>query len=232
MSHVCDETAGWGLRGDGAQERPGLCTIGGPGSGYFGHPGRPGQVGGSVSTGPTDRERYGDTRERSRRKREKKVGSTLPETLIDRKLRQVADDIRNEKEKTRRILDGETGEEITHFEDAQGDVIEVSNTTDDDFYPPSLKELREFLGDSEIQTFVVTTPDYNFVLTIPKEIGPEERRAIYETMKGILEAKTPGEDDEEVSRLPEAKPSTPAATLEDWKELDKQTPIRFRLLQK
>lgn len=30
---------------------PSLCSIGGPGSGYYGHPGRPGSVGGSVSTG-------------------------------------------------------------------------------------------------------------------------------------------------------------------------------------
>ena len=39
MAHPCEHIC------------PLLCSIGGAGSGYFGHPGRPGLVGGSVSTG-------------------------------------------------------------------------------------------------------------------------------------------------------------------------------------
>lgn len=118
--------------------------MGGPGSGFFDHAGRPGLVGGSSGSGgggagvKAARDRA-EKHARERRERERQYLDDSTQTVQD-KMKVIADSLRDIPGETRKFVDQHTGEELTTFSGHEGDIVEI-RTYPEDLYPRPLVEI-------------------------------------------------------------------------------------------
>ena len=194
-----------------------MMKMGGPGSGFHNHGGRPGQIGGS-SAGPKVQ------RPPKRQEQLPKIEDKFFDRKIPDAIKEVADTLRNNDREKRVFIDLKTGEQIDNFRNTEGDFAEIRNSN---VYPPSIHDLERFIRHSARQ-LVIATPQFTYTLELPQGLTNQEKRAILATMHTIQAARI---ERDQISEFPEAKPSI-VLNDNDWSALANQTKLTYTRVPK
>ena len=203
--------------------------MGGQGSGYFQHAGRPGEIGGSTSGGRGGGKKPSSSKARERsleHQEQREVQDALPPP-VQESIKKLGDTIRHNDAETLIVIDAKTGKELARVQgthDEAGEIsdataakmtgnIEIHNHPDlpgDKDVPLSWPDLQGFLeGDS--RQIIAVTPGYNFSFALPpRGLSPKERKTILRKARSII-----------------PKGRHPVVTHDMWTKLAGQTRLRY-----
>ena len=200
--------------------------MGGPGSGYFQHAGRPGELGGSASGGRGGKS-SSKGRERSIEHEQQRLEQELLPPPVQDSIKKVGDTIRHNEAETLIVIDAKTGKELARVQgthDEAGEIsdataakmtgnIEIHNHPDlpgDTNVTLSWPDLQGFLeGDS--RQIIAVTPKYNFSFALPpRGLSPKERKTILRKARSII-----------------PRGRHPVVTHDMWTKLAGQTRLRY-----
>ena len=204
--------------------------MGGQGSGYFQHAGRPGEIGGSASGGRGGKS-SSKGRERSIEHLEQRLEQDSLPPPVQESIKKLGDTIRHNEAETLIVIDAQTGKELARVQgthDEAGEIseataakmtgnIEIHNHPDlpgDMDVTLSWPDLQGFLeGDS--RQIIAVTPKYNFSFALPpRGLSPKERKTILRKARSII-----------------PRGRHPVVTHDMWAKLAGQTRLRYTRIE-